>query len=99
MQFTNHRSAAAANTGIQFPRLECWNPMTKVATVAADVNKQRVLCKISLEVLRDKFGASEDAPMRSVVKHRTAIQDAARKLIERAAYEADGTVLIRGYDL
>jgi len=79
--------------------LECWNPMTNVATVAAEVNKKRVLCRISLAILRDKFGASDEEPMRSVAKHRTAIQEAARTLIENEVYEEDGSVLIRARDL
>jgi hypothetical protein len=73
--------------------------MTKVATVAAEVNKKRVLCRISLEILREKFGASEEESMRSVTQHRTAIQEAARKLIENQVYEEDGSVLIRARDL
>ena len=73
--------------------------MTKVATVAGEVNKQRVLCRISLEVLRSKLGASAEEPMKSVAQHRLAIQEAARKLIESVAYEEDGSVLIRACDL
>ena len=84
---------------ISFPRLECWNPMTKVVTLAAEVNKKRVLCLISLEILRDKFGALEQDPMRSVAQHRKAIQEAATKLIENEVYEEDGSVLIRAQDL
>ena len=84
---------------ISFPRLECWNTMTKVATITAEANKRRVLCRISLESLRDKFGASEEEPMRSVARHRTAIQEAARKLIENEIYEEDGSVLIHARDL
>ncbi|MES9858864.1 MAG: DUF1488 domain-containing protein [Sedimenticola sp.] len=83
---------------ISFPRLECWNTTTKVATVAADVDKKRVLCRITLEILRDKFGASEKEPMQSVAQHRTAIQEAARRLIENGVYEEDGSVLIRAWD-
>ncbi len=99
MLLTRRRTPASEETGISFPRLECWNPMTKVATIAAEVNKKRVLCRISLEILRDTFGAPEDEPMRSVVEHRTAIQEAARKLIEKEVYEEDGSILIRARDL
>jgi hypothetical protein len=99
MQLTSHRSSGSGDTRISFPKLECWNTVTKVATVAAEVNKKRVLCRISLEILRDKFGASEEESMRSVVQHRTAIQEAARMLIENEAYEEDGSVLIRERDL
>lgn len=93
MTFINHRTVKSENTGISFPQLECWNSLTKVATVAAQNNKQRVLCRISQKTLRDKFGASED-PMQSVAKHRIAIQKAAIALIEDETYEEDGSVLI-----
>jgi hypothetical protein len=99
MQLTRHRTSDPGDTVISFPRLECWNNTAKVATVAAGVNKKRVLCRISLEILRDKFGASEEEPMRSVAQHRMAIQEAARKLIENEVYEEDGSILIRACDL
>lgn len=73
--------------------------MTKTATIAAEKNKNRVLCRISMDILRDKFGASEEEPMRSVTQHRFAIEEAARKLIENEVYEKDGSVLIRACDL
>jgi hypothetical protein len=99
MQMTLPRTSASGDTGISFPRLECWNTMTKMATVAAEVDKKRILCRISLEILRDKFGASEKEPMRSVAQHRAAIQEAARKLIANEVYEEDGSILIRARDL
>ena len=55
--------------------------MTKMATVVADVDKKRVLCRISSESLRIKFGASDDKLMQSVVQHRVEIQDAANGLL------------------
>jgi Protein of unknown function (DUF1488) len=84
---------------ISFPRLECWNNMTRMATVVADVNTNRVLCRISSDSLKVKFGASEDKLMQSVVQHRVAIQEAAKRLIERDDYQADGSVLIQTADL
>ena len=99
MELTCHRSAISVNTGISFPKLECWNALTKVATLAAEVNKKRVLCRISLETLSDKFGASEEDPMKWVAQHRVAIQSAAKKLIEHENYEPDGSVLISADDL
>jgi len=84
---------------VSFPRLECWNNMTKMATIVADVDKKRVLCRISSESLRIKFGASDDKLMQSVVQHRVEIQDAAKRLIERDDYEEDGSVLIQTADL
>ena len=99
MQLTRYRTSVSGDTVISFPKLECWNPMTKVATVAAEVNKKRVLCRISLEILIDKFGASVEEPKQSIAQHRTDIQEAARKLIENEVYEEDGSVLIRAHDL
>ena len=79
---------------ISFPRLECWNATTKVATIAAMDDKKRILCRIPLKTLHDKYGATEDKPMLSVNQHRVAIEEAARELIEKGDYEKDGSVLI-----
>ncbi len=84
---------------ISFPRLECWNNMTKMATVVAEVDKKRVLCRISSESLMVKFGASDDKLMQSVVQHRMVIQEAAKRLIERDDFQEDGSVLIQTADL
>lgn len=84
---------------ISFPRLECWNDMTKMATVIAEVDKKRVLCRISSESLRVKFGVIDDNLMHSVRQHRPEIQEAARRLIELEHFEEDGSVLIKTADL
>jgi len=73
--------------------------MTKMATVVAEVDKKRVLCRISSDSLEIKFGASDTKFMQSVVQHRTEIQDAAKRLIERDNYQEDGSVLIQATDL
>ena len=99
MQLTPHRPPVSDNTGVSFPKLECWNPMTKVATIAAEVNKKCILCRISQDVMEDKYGTSEEEPMQTVVQHRAAIQEAARKLIENNVFEEDGSVLIRASDI
>ena len=99
MHLTQYRTPSSAGKEISFPKLECWHPVAQVASVAANVNKKRVLCRISLKTLVDKYGASIEAPMQSVAQHRTAIQNAARKLIERDIFEEDGSVLIRALDL
>jgi len=84
---------------IEFPRLESWNDVTKVATIAATSDKKRVLCRISMDILIDKFAASEQDPMKTVAKYRTDIQEVARQRIERDAYEEDGSIVIRACDL
>lgn len=84
---------------IEFPRLESWNSTTKIATIAATVDKKRVLCRISLDILRDSFGAMDEDPMQTVDKYRTNIQEAAVKQIENENYEKDGSIFIRACDL
>jgi hypothetical protein len=99
MNLTRYRSPTSDETEISFPALECWNPMTEVATIAAQVNKKRVLCRISSEILRERFQASPEEPMQAVAANRPAIEAAARKLIENEAYEEDGSITIRRTDI
>ena len=84
---------------IVFPSLESWNSISKVATIVAQIDKKRVLCRISPDILVEKFGASEDEPMQSVKQYRAAIQAAATHLIEQEIFEEDGSVTIRASDL
>jgi hypothetical protein len=99
MQLSPHKTSNLGDTGVTFPKLESWHPVSKVATIAAVVNKKRVLCRISLKTLKGKFGALDNAPMDSLAQNRNIVQDAARKLIERNNYEEDGSILIRLEDL
>ncbi len=99
MYLTRHKTSTSDETEITFPMLECWNPMTKVASIAAQVDQRRVLCKITMEVLQKKFQASVDEPMRAVVENRAVLQAKARILIEAEAFEEDGSILLRSKDL
>ena len=99
MNLTGYKTAASDDDTVTFPLLESWNPMTKVATVAAQVSGRRVLCRISLDVLKKKFRASPDEPMKAVANNRSAIQAAARELIENKSFEEDGSIVIRQKDL
>ena len=99
VKLTGHRTQQTDDSDISFPPLESWNPLTKVATIAAQVGGKRVLCRISMEVLKKRFRASASEPMQSVSKNRELIRDAARKLIESNAYEKDGSILIRQKDI
>ena len=99
MYLTRHKTSSSDETEVSFPMLECWNPMTKVASIAAQVDQRRVLCKISMETLQKIFQASEDAPMRAVAENRSVLQARARVLIESEAFEEDGSILIRAKDL
>jgi len=99
MNLTGYRTKKTDDKTISFPLLECWNPMTKVATIAAQVSGKRVLCRIPMDVLKKKFRASTEAPMQAIVTNRPLIQSAAKKLIEKEAYEEDGSILIRQKDI
>lgn len=98
MQTTRYRTSSETN-GIIFPRLESWNGATQTATIAVDVNKRRVLCRITQRTMEDRFGPSDDAPMQVLAQNRFHIQEVARRLIEDDAYEEDGSVIIRFSDL
>ncbi len=84
---------------ISFPPLQCWNPLTKVATIAAQVSGNRVSCRISVKDLRTKYHVFTDEPMQTVTEYRAEIETAVRKLIEDKAYEEDGSILVRYKDL
>nr|VFJ50603.1 MAG: Protein of unknown function (DUF1488) [Candidatus Kentron sp. FW]VFJ52998.1 MAG: Protein of unknown function (DUF1488) [Candidatus Kentron sp. FW] len=99
MHLTRHRTLPSDKTEISFPLLESWNPMTKVATIAAEVNKKRVLCRVSMEVLQEKWRVSEEEPMQTVVENRLTLQAAARRVIEDEAYEEDGSIVIRSENI
>lgn len=99
MQLSRSRSSSGGSSEISFPGLESWNPLTKVATIAAEVNKTRALCRVSLDTLQRAYGVSKQEPMDAVAQHRGAIHDAARRLMESNAYEEDGSVVISFKDL
>ena len=80
---------------ITFPMLQCWNPITRVATIAAQVDGKRVSCRISYSALLKKFHATADLPMQAITQNRAVIEIAARKLIESKAYEEDGSLVIQ----
>ena len=99
MDLTSYKTSSSNELGISFPVLESWNPMTKMATIAAQVEKRRILCRISMEVLQKKFHASTDEPMRAVAENRSVLQAKARMLIENEAFEEDGSIIIRMKDI
>lgn len=99
MNHRHNRPPVLGETVIFFPALESWNPMTGVATIAADINKKRICCRISIEVLQERFHVSAENPMQTVKANRSIIEAAARKLIENQAYKEDGSIMIQGSDI
>lgn len=98
MKMPSRPSSKSDKSDIIFPKQESWNPVSQVATIAAEVNKQRVLCRISFTLLKTKFSASLAAPMDTVRTNRLLIEEAARKLLLKGAYEDDGSIVIRAKD-
>ena len=80
--------------GVSFPALQCWNPVTEVATIAAEFSGRRISCRISLSELRKKFDVSSEEPMQSITDNRQQIESAARRLIENKDFEEDGSIVI-----
>lgn len=94
-----HSPKSKNDGSISFPSLQCWNPETKVITIAAQVSGKRVSCRVSVKDLKRKYHVFKGEPMEIVTARRKEIEKAARKLIEDNSYEHDGSILIRYKDL
>ena len=94
-----HRKKNTNNGEVSFPALQCWNSVTRVATIAAEVDGRRVLCRIKVKDLSKKFRFYPDEPMQTVTENRTAIEQAAKNLIDGMKFEDDGSIIIRYSDL
>ncbi len=95
MKLSGYTPRNSADGLIHFPILECWNPVTKCVSIAADVNGRRVLCRIPETVLKKRFDAADGGPTAQVSANRRVIEAAATGLIQRKAFAADGNVDIR----
>ena len=84
---------------VTFPHLQCWNPLTMVATIVAELNGKRIACRIGQDVLEKKLHAASQEPMQSVTDYRIRLELAAKSLIEKGKFEDDGSIMIRMNDL
>ena len=99
MIVSNYKSKKAGDETITFPNLQCWNPETEVATIAAQYRGRRVSCRVGINDLKKKFHFFPDLPMELVTNFRGEIEKAARKLIERNEFQEDGSIKINYRDL
>lgn len=99
MKLSGYGPRKTGDGEISFPILECWNPMTNVATIAADVNGRRVLCRIAGSVLQQKFQAAANRLMEAVTANRPQIEAAAVKVITRKGIIDHDAIDIRLEDL
>ena len=99
MNLSTCRHNSPGDGKISFPKQQSWNPMTEVATIAADVDGKRILCRISSKDLQKKYHASAEEPMETVTNYRSELESAARILIENKDFEDDGSIVITYKDL
>jgi hypothetical protein len=71
----------------------------KVVWFKAIIDEKCIDCGVSLEALRDHFGAPFDDPLPAFRSHRARIEQTATKLIMQRRFEDDGTVVVRSADL
>lgn len=71
----------------------------KIVWFTAIIDEKTINCGISIEALRDHFGAYYDDPLPAFRTHRAIIQETATRLMMARRFEDDGTVLIRSADL
>lgn len=93
------KSTKSDDGEVSFPALQSLNPLTNVATIAAEFEGRRVLCRVKIDDLRKKFRVFKGEPMDMVIGNRKEIENAARHLIENRKFEADGSVMIKYQEL
>ena len=99
MIVTGYKAKKTDDETVTFPNLQCWNPTTEVAIIAAQYRNRRVSCRVKMKDLEKKFRCNSEQPMQLVTKYRSQIEAAAKKLIDRKEFEEDGSIMIRYKDL
>ena len=94
-----HKRIKTGDGSISFPQQQSWNPVTNVATIAAQVSGVRVSCRIKIDDLIKRFHILPEEPMLSVTNHRPELENAVRKLVEEKDFEDDGSIMIGYKDL
>jgi Protein of unknown function (DUF1488) len=79
---------------------EAWDGERLVAIFWANVGDKRMPCAISFEALQDQHHFHQDPgpPLDTFRRHRSVIEELARKLIRQQRFEPDGSILIRARD-
>ena len=83
---------------ITFRPVGAWNSNRDVVSFLADVDGKRIHCAISWEALQDNFQCDNRDPAECFRASRAAIEAKAERLILRARFVEDGSVLIRSQD-
>ncbi|NNE37570.1 MAG: DUF1488 domain-containing protein, partial [Gammaproteobacteria bacterium] len=89
----------AGDGNIRFPDLQCWNPETKVVTFIAEINGERIDCKIKSSDLNKKFPTSSDDPLKAIASNKEILEEIALNKIEQKMFEINGSIKISIEDL
>jgi len=92
-----HKRKRTGDGSIRFPDLQCWNPETKVVTFVAEIDGERIDCRIKSADLNKKFPKSSDDPLKSTVSNKKALESIAIFKIEKKLFGTNGSVEI-SYD-
>jgi hypothetical protein len=84
---------------ITFPDLQCWNPQTLVATIIAEIDGDRINCRIKVSDMKKAFSIDDENPMKSITQNRKYLEKVSKRLIEQNRFEKDGSIKINSLDL
>ena len=93
-----HRRKRVGNGGITFPNLQCWNPVTKVVTFIAEIDGERIDCKITVSEL-NKYPEVSIDPLMSIQLNKVPLESIARMKIENGKFDKNGSIQIKYSDL
>ena len=99
MASSNRTPGKPEKDSLSFPALHSLNPVTNVATIVAQLEGERILCRVKIDDLRRKYRVSQGDPMQIVKDNQSEIENASRKLIENGKFISDGSVMISYKDL
>jgi hypothetical protein len=84
---------------ITFLAGETWHDTQEVVVFQASGSGRPICCRMSWEALQDRrFNGDASQPLETFRRHRPAIEEIARRLIQRQRFEPDGSILIRPQD-
>lgn len=87
----------------QFPSTQTWqwDPKTETVQFAAKILGRNTQCRITVECLRDHFGAvnTGDSALSTAAENEDAVTMALVRLAKKQQTESDGGLLLRSGDL
>jgi hypothetical protein len=97
MKLSHFKAPSVTEGNISFPVMQCWNPVTRCVSIAADVGGQRVLCRIAEAMITEHFPDSELSATAIVAAHRKRFEGAATRALG-SRRTAEGSIDLRHED-